>query len=332
MDWLFNNPSTLLWADKIILTPKIMELIKDGWFQDDGQKLGDALNTIFENIDRHGLIEVKKTSEIITPEIRDDIYDQINKDLVILCETFPEVKIQGGDEGAGTLFIDGVDYCSPVLWTLYASLFVSNQWNANIFLQDRAYHFFKYKLSIDSRNLCIQNEKSKAFNKVFSTFMPEIGILPNVLYDPKCKECKKEVQCDSIAIKSISKRTKEILAWRDYDELHEVRQVLNDITKTYQAGEITFEGIIDKYEDTERKLKKRIHSVFPKIERWTNVATILSLPVVIAGISTSSVTVASIGGAVGGLAKISEEYIKIMKSRYKWVGFKAEQTNVMNTA
>ena len=82
MGWLFRNPSTLLWVDKIIVTPHILKLIHEGWVPGENEKLGSAINVIFEHIEKNALLEIKNPSKIITPEIRDDIFTEIDLSLI----------------------------------------------------------------------------------------------------------------------------------------------------------------------------------------------------------------------------------------------------------
>lgn len=323
--WLFKNPSTLLWSDKIIITPKIHEMIKDKQFlDDDNDKIGEAINVIFEQMEKYSLIEIKQPSDVITEEVRDEIFMQIEKDSRSLCRAFPKIVKEGVEEGMpGSLIVEDYEYCSPVLWSLYAGLILANEWGANIFYQDRAYNYLKYKFGIDNNNIDIQRERYKAFDEIFSTILPETGLLPNVLYDPKCKSCKKEALCDSDAIKNIERKTKDILSWRSYDELSELRVILNEIAKTKNSSElIPADEIIRKFETKEIKLRNRINNLFPKIQHWSNIVTVLSVPAIVAGVSTGSKTVASVAAGIGGLATVSGKYAELIKNKYRWLGFR----------
>lgn len=324
LSWLFNNPSTLLWSDKIIITPKIYEMIKIKKFHgEDNDRIGEAVNVIFEQMERYDLIEIKQPSDIITEEVRDEIFLQIEKDSKSLCMAFPRVVKEGIEEGVpGSLIVEDYEYCTPVLWSLYAGLILSNAWGANIFYQGRGYNYFKYKFGIDNY-IDIKSERHKAFDEIFSTLLPEKGILPNVLHDPKCKECQKESLCGSEAMKNIERNTKDILSWRSYDELTELRSVLNEISNTKNNSElIPADEIIRQFETKEVKLRNKINNLFPKIQHWSNIVTVLSVPAIVAGISTGSKTVASVAAGIGGLATVSGKYAELIKNKYRWLGFR----------
>lgn len=324
LSWLFMNPSTLLWADKIILTPKIYEAISNGWFPDENRNIGKAISAIFEKIECYDLIEKKKPSQIITPEIRDGIFEEIDNDRKNLSETFPVAIRQGDEEDVpGSIYVEEVEYCSPVLWTIYAGLILASEWGANVLYPDRSYNYLKYKFGITPHEIKSKKEKYKAFDEIFSVLLPDEFLLPNVWYDPKCKSCKKESKCDSKAVDDIVSKTKNILEYRNYDEMYELREVVSQITNEKNNSTIiSAEEIVKKFEKKEQKLKKRMNLLFPKVQRWTNMVTILSLPAVVAGLSTGSPTIASIGGGIGALSTVSNKYIEILKSKYRWLGFR----------
>lgn len=326
IEWLFRKPSTLLWTDKIILTPKIYETIKSRKYPDEKDKISEAIHIIFEHINDHGLIEIKNPADIISTAVRDNIFEAIEQDKKLITTTFPD-SIKPGSEGVpGEVIIEGNEYCTPVLWTLYASLMLAEEWQANILYQDKAFHYFKYKFGINPKNLQSQHEKHKAFDEIFSTFVPETALLPSIWgHDPKCKTCAKETQCEAGAAKLVEQNIKQVLEWRNYDELFELREVITNIAKSKNDGTIiTAEELIAKFEKKEQKLMKNLHRVFPKIQQWSNVVTILSLPMVVAGLSTGSNTISSVGGAIAGISTATNKYLELAKAKYRWLGFRAD--------
>lgn len=325
LSWLFRNPSTLLWSDKIIVTPVINEMIKDKKFLDhENERIGEVINIIFEQMDKYGLIEIKQPSDVITEGMRDEIFMQIDKDIKSLCKSFPKVIKEGIEVGIpGSLIVEDYEYCAPVLWSLYAGLILANEWDANIFYQDRAYNYLKYKFGIEHNKIDRQKEKHKAFDEIFSAFLPETNLIPNVLFDPKCKSCKKEELCDANATKDIERKTKDILLWRSYDELSELRSIISEIARAKNSTElIPAEEIIAKFEVKEIKLRNRINNLFPKIQHWSNIVTVLSVPAIVAGVSTGSKTVASVAAGIGGLATVTGKYAELIKNKYRWLGFR----------
>lgn len=320
--WLFKNPSTLLWSDKIVLTPKMMETIESSP-EPEYKKYDDGVKVIFENLRVHNLIEVKNPASVITPKVIQNIYSDIRKDSKQLCRLFPDTIKEGREGVPGSLTVEAEEYCDPVLWTMYAALLLAKEWKANILYQERAYSFLKYKFGLNIPSVT-SIEKQKALTKVFSAFLPAPSLIPNTWSDPKCKACKKEKECDTNAVNEIEKTVKKILEWRLYDELYELRQVITDISSKKDEGGVSAEEIVKDFEAAEIKLKKRLHKVFPKAERWCNLVTVLSVPTALAGVTTGSPKMAAIGAGIGGIATVTNKYIEVIKSKYRWLGFRTE--------
>ena len=88
-DWVISNPSVFLWADKIILTPFINELIESEIYPDAGGKISKSLNKIFEVAKEHNLIEIKSPKNIIDEKISKTISTQVETERKFLLKTFP---------------------------------------------------------------------------------------------------------------------------------------------------------------------------------------------------------------------------------------------------
>lgn len=325
LSWLFKNPSTLLWADKIILTPEMHSTIKSSSFPAINKELSEAIKIVFEQLESNDILEIKKASGVLTSDIREEICVQIENDRSHLSQIFPDHVVQGDDnEVPGQIFVDGQEYCHPSLWTIYASLFLAKEWDANLFLPQYSFQYLSYKLGTSSKQLLNSAEKTKAFDEVFSSRLPESEILPRVLLgDEKCGTCKNENKCSSSALSTVENNVNQILQWRDYEELYQLREVLSNITnKAEKTKNIEAIEIINSFKEEETKVRKKIHSVFPKVERWTDMAMVLSIPTILAGASMGSPAIASVGAGVAGIAKITSKYLDIAKSKHRWLGFK----------
>lgn len=118
----------------------------------------------------------------------------------------------------------------------------------------------------------------------------------------------------------IEENINKALKWRTYDELNQLKEVLQKISNDSKNVDIKANDLINTYKDEELKIKKNIKSVFPKVERWSSMATILSIPLVVAGVSTGSPLITSIGAGTAGAATIVKKYLDVYKSKYRWVG------------
>jgi len=72
----------------------------------------------------------------------------------------------------------------------------------------------------------------------------------------------------------------------------------------------------------ESHLQKLIHSVFPKVRRWSSVTTLVSIPVALAGVAIGSPLFIISGSSLAGISHLSKEATKLLSNKYSWVSFR----------
>lgn len=328
LTWLFKNPSTLLWSDKIIITPEILDQIKKshytGFNKNNDAKIGQAINLIFEGLDKNGLLEIKKPSEIITEEIKRKIYIQMIIDQKELLMQFPDDVREGKDNVPGQLFVSEHEYCTPSLWTHYASLLLAKEWKSNLFLPQNAQNYFEKLFLLKNKQITHTEEQAKAFEEIFRNQLPEFELFPIILFDAKlCQKCATFDKCDTDVFSKVEDNINLALEWRTYDEIYQLKEVLSKITQYVENNpEAKTKDIIRAYKEEETKIRKKINSVFPKVQRWSNMVTMISLPIVVAGVSASLPAATVLGVTTASLAKAVDLYIEVFKNKNRWIGHK----------
>ena len=322
LSWLFDHPSTLLWADKIVLTEGVKSIIDNEEFShSEKSEFAKAIRLTFDILADTGLVDVRKAATIITPAVRDSLYDQINLDRELLCKVFPSDTRLASDSGVpGQFIVKDYEYCTPALWSVYASLYLADAWKTNVLFTPNVYNYLRYKFGLHSE-LLKSTSKLTAFEKVFSSFLPEVAFLPEYFVTTKCSTCKSETDCRSSVLSNLETNLRKVLAWRDYDEFHEVRQVFDAISAKRDDCTDPSE-LVAAFVQQEAKIQKRVNGLFPKVERWTNLASVVAIPIALGGVTSGSTVLATAAGAVAGLAEISKKYLEISKNRYRWVGFR----------
>lgn len=328
LTWLFSNPSTLLWADKIVLTPEILSYIKNSHYPDGKEELGKAVSLIFERLEDHGLVEIRSASDVITKEIRDQIFALIENERERLSLTFPRSVKLGKDKVPGQIFVNGDEYCSPSIWTMYASFILAKKWDAGLLLPRYSQNYFEKALRVTQEMSTKLNEKLVAFDEIINSKLPEQELLPMILYDAKlCESCRNYNSCDSDVLNKVEENIQDILRWRSYDEVQELKAVIGRISKLADNENVPSSELVKAFKADEQRINKTMNSAFPKVERWSNMATVLSIPAVVAGVSTGSTTLATVGAGVAGIATVANKYLEIIRSKHRWVGHKIGATS-----
>jgi len=328
IDWLFAYPSTLLWAKKLVVTDKIWSVITNGSFypgviNQKEKEFAKAIKMIFELLDSYGLIEVVNAEGIISKELENEIYLAIDNDIKKLATTFPErVTV---DDDCRFLKIDGMSYCVPELWTIYASFIYSRHFDSNSLSSPTELNYFDYKFSLGANKVNELNKKVDVFQNIFELNLPNEPIGHIYLYDnaKQCLNCAHEIKCKDTYLNEIEKNVKSILEKREYDEIHQMTNVLDSIynKKLDIDTEYLSEDVLREFNLKKRDLNTKMRNVFPKVKRWSNLTTLISIPVALAGVITSQPELIVPGASVAALGKGTEEMIKYLESKFKWVNF-----------
>jgi uncharacterized C2H2 Zn-finger protein len=329
--WLISKPSSLIYADKIIVTPYIRETIKKNISHGKDEDMDKAIRKIFEVAEDFDLIEVKSPNYVITDKIAQKIQQQVAIDFDLLKQYFPKsVKIKKKSSVPGEIFIDGHHFCQPSVWSIYASLYLAKQWNAESLFSPDVYTYCKYKFGLSTT--VDQQKTVTAFDNIFSTTLPEKLLFPHYVfrnYSPisKCPECAKITQCKKSFLSDVEKNAHSYLELRDRDEIQQMKSVLNEIVKKLERTKSIYshQDIIDEFHSEERKIKRDLKKTFPKFERWSNLTVIASIPITLFGVAAGSLPVAYTGQAISGVSNVLREAINYSKSKSKWVGFKNKE-------
>jgi hypothetical protein len=97
LSWLLRYPSTLLWADKILVTGAIWGVISNELWPSDFPEVAKASKLIFDMAKEEGIVEIVDPSDVITPSVKEMIYSEISKDRDLFARMLPE-HVKLGDE------------------------------------------------------------------------------------------------------------------------------------------------------------------------------------------------------------------------------------------
>ncbi|KAA6311872.1 hypothetical protein EZS27_037087, partial [termite gut metagenome] len=280
-----------------------------------------ATKLIFEILDSVGMVEVVNTKSLLTEDFVSGLYNTIDKDLELLIEGKECKNIEG------FYVIDELEYCTPHLWTTYASLILSQYYNSNILLEQYELNYLKnliyVKENIEVKNL---TSKTNIIQEVFNILLPEEMLRHQYLYDSKdrCETCKFMEKCDSSYLSEIEKQLFKILDRRNYDEIISLTKILDKIcdSKFKESLEIDTPSVMRELNIEKTKAQKMINKTFPKIQRWSNMVTTLSVPfTIMSGVYSKSPFITGLGVGSVALNRGVNALLDILKSKYQWINF-----------
>ena len=328
ISWIFRNPASFLYSEKIILTPLVHKMVSsDDYVYHDNSSVNEIVGYLFNKMLKANNYEVRKPQEVISKEIKNKIFKAIEGDFNKLLEQGSEEIRWDDTTHPGHLYINDNHYCVPIAWATYACMFLAKSWKADLVFRPDEINYFERVLGLHSGNIA---QKNKAFDEIFSCAIPDIRLMPETAVEEKCKQCEKIEKCEEDLLGAILKEIDMIFEWREYDEINSMRHILSEISNAFhEEGHVTAKEIIRSYREEESRLRLKMGKIFPKAKRWLNISTVLFLPFAVAGVTSGSSTISGIGAGGIGLTEVVKQYLNYKESEYGWVGFKIESNTIV---
>lgn len=310
--WLIERPSTLIWADKIVITKKAL----NKYLSKNDSKTEKAIKLILEIAKDNNVLEIIEIDEKlkmgIEPYFQQSIqeFDRLTKILPVINAGINQEHI------VEEIKIANQYYCLPYVSSLYTQIGIANKMGANCLFNERDFTYLKYVKKVD---------KTRIFNEIFSIYFPNELVLHSyaIEQEKRCQQCIKFDECKDNYLKEIENNTSRILNWRNYDEIYTAKHEIDKIIKLKEKikDDYDTEDIKKEFIEKQKKINKNIKKAFPKIKRWTSLATIISTPATICSAVNSNIPATIVSASIAGASKILEEGMKYYENKNNWVSF-----------
>jgi len=325
--WLIDNPSALIWAEKIIVTRSAWEAQIKHSMTPREKAINSALEVAYDN----DLIELVTPSDIFQEDVvSQDILNSVERDMSAMLNSFPESIRIDQDNGHNQFMIGDEGYCIPYVASIYAGMKLSEELDANCLFDERDIQFLKYKYGLQTNNK-VKSYMPEALSKIFELYIPNTPIFPPYVfrYDDECAEakCKK---CESTYLSEIEKQTKTIFKWRNYDEIYQAKEVVESIVKSkkFLNDDINMNDVKKEFLSKQNVVNRNIKKIFPMIKRWTNLTAIIATPLSIFSAASGNAIATIAGTSMLGISKVADESMKYYENKNKWVGFLNKTTQM----
>lgn len=317
--WLIHNPSVLLWADKIIFPQFSFE----EQLKNDSKKFDKGINIVLNLAKENNLIDFVNIKDMYNENVGESFSLQAENDRKNLLKYFPDSVTSGNTDGIpGEILINGASYCQAYIASINASLFLSQQLNANCLFNNHDYNFLKYKFGYSYPK--DTNLQTKVFDEVFATCFPNELVLHNYAFEDEehCLQCANYSECKKNYLSEIEKNMNAIIQLRDTDELCRAKEELQKIVDSkLSINDIDIEDVKKEYKEKQTKINRNIKKVFPLIKRWTNITSVVATTLTTGAAISSNPTATAVGAVALGTSKIINEAMKYYENKNKWVGF-----------
>lgn len=312
--WLFERPSDLLWTDRIIVTRNEWQVIEN----DDRSAFNKAAKLVFEKLQSEGLVQLISDT-IITPSRAEEILHNIKTDLQYIDDLYTESE----EENDPVMTMGKFHFCVPSLWTLYAAIELSREFNASFSLTPDELAYLttliprKYEKEIHAgRNMAIY--------EVLNLYLPSVELGHAYLFDSergRCPKCGHLEKCSGSYLTEIEKQVDTILKLRQYDEIRMTCEVMDKICERSMlqghvlTGDELWEDLQEEAVKTERTMKTRLH----KIKLWSRISTFATIGLGAASFLHPAI---GVGAAIPALTEqMLRSYEEKVKKETSWVNF-----------
>lgn len=309
--WLIEEPATLIWSDKIAITKKSLNM----YLSRNKSKMDKTIKLILEIIKSRDLLDIIEIDENLKSSV-EPYYKKSLNEFQMLTKEFPVIDNSKNSQNiVQEVKIEDYYYCLPYVSSLYTQIGIANKIGANCLFSKKDYTYLE---NINKK------DKTRIYNEVFSIYFPN-KLIHNYAFEEekRCFTCKNYKECKDNYLKEIEKNTLQILEWRNYDEIHMAKHEIEKIISLKEVLEENYnvEDIKREFMERQNKINRNIKRVFPKIRRWTNLATIISTPVTIYNAVNNNLPATIVSASVGGIAKAVDESLKYYESKNNWVSF-----------
>jgi len=328
-DWLIRYPSVFIWADQILVTNTVWDVVQqEAW--PEPPSVAKCCKLVLELAQAHGLVEVREPSPLLKDDLRAAIALQADQDLRQIRTAYAgRVSVTDYSKKQDGSFevpiIDGAEYCNPYVGSVYSSLALARAWEANCLFDRHALEWLRLKFGMHPPKEGVP-DRLDVFATVFESHLPNDPLIPyyGLCSEEPCKTCTREDACKGDYLRELEAETIARLKWRDYDEVREIKAVIDRIISRKASsigGALDRAEIAREFAEQQSKTTRRIRSIFPKVRRWCNLATMVSVPFAVLGLAFGADSV-TVGGAVStAAAQFGKEYVDFLESKSRWVGF-----------
>ena len=319
--WLAINPSVLLWSDKIILPLSGYKAITNRT----EDKCDRVINMFLEMADKANMIRIVDFSDIYEESVRLSIEKSARIAKNHLITTYPGRIFDGDKHVPNEIIIENESYCGPYIESVFASMKIAEDYDANCLFSNREHNLLKYLYGANTSKELTGASTNQAYNEIFSLYMPEsMQIHSYAFTNPeKCFVCINEKQCKDTYLKETQTAFNKILKWREYDEIEQAKAEIDKILRIKNS--ITSQGdikdVVKQFQERQTSINKNITNRFPKIERWTKMTTVIGTTITLASLISGNMPLAITSSIVTSASEISKESLDIYKSKNNWAGF-----------
>lgn len=327
LEWIVRYPSIILWVDKIVLTKSTWDYIVERG-ENDTTPYYRSVYLIFNLLNSAGLIDVVNTASLFPKNMNEAIIDSVDHDISALVARFPETARLGDDKLVpGQLFISDEEYCSPYLYSVYASLYLAKIVDAQCLFNHRVLRYCSYKFGLGPFPPETKQDKIESFHSIYKSLFPNIPLLSEyAIYSSRegekaCGKCTNKSKCSDSYLIDVESQTTKALSMREREEIEESRCLINKIIDKQAGNVMDHSDLRSEFIKECTRLSRRNKKAFPRVKFWCSLSMILSVPMTVIGISHQAPALIATGAGTLGIATGIKHLVDTLQEKSRWTAY-----------
>lgn len=317
LEWLFNNASTLLWADRLLVTRQDFELLhKQPYFDDEIDQ--ECARYLFDTLEREGIIEVFDPGRYLNDITLESIHAQVDLDE----QTWGVDPGPPDDKGRvphDTIQLSGQTYCPPLIAGVYGSLTMARFLDCSCVFDRRERSFLENRFAALPEYAEVHSAGRSVFSGLYRVFLP--SVIPerdfNLFCNPKRGAlCANLAECQSNAKANLGRLIEYVLVAREKPELVRLAARLDDLEQQIGPDEVELRRALLR--DVRRE-QRNLRMVYPAVRTWTRLTQMVSAPAALYGAEMGQPLIWMPAAGVAALAEALHLGADVIESRHSWL-------------
>ena len=313
-DELLHNPQVLLWANKIYIPEKTLAT---------NDILSKEYDMVMSILEKEKIVKRFHKNDLSYNYSADSIINQSLREINDLIIS-DQAVINHGDGKTIPLeiTIDKYRYCVPMIASINSSIIAASELNASCLFSDSEALYVKTLFKNHLKSMNISDVLNDVYKELFTVKLPNKSIMHEYGTHRGCSICGKSAFCNDSYLIDVERQLIEYLTMRNMDEMQQLRSEIDAIIVNQDdyLGANSNEILLE-LSRKERNINRKIYQIFPKVERFSSLITMVLLPFPILGDFMSKSDVTLTASAIGAITLGIKEYISHYKSQHNWVNF-----------
>jgi hypothetical protein len=317
LEWLFNNASVLLWAEKILVTENDFAVLhKQSYFDDDIDQ--ECARSLFDCLRDEGIIETFAPRIYLNDITSSSIEEQVNQD-----EQRWGIDTGGPNEEGlydhNTIRLGEHLFCPPLVKGIYGSLTLARFLNCSCVFDERERFFLEKRFSAINKFPEYCSAGYAAFTTLYQVFLP--SLIPERDFQLFCNpsrgsKCVNAKDCRANAKNNLQRMIDYILIARDKPELQQLAQRLELLETKVGPDESRIRRALLR--DIRRE-QRNLRVVYPTVKHWSRLLQLASAPALLYGSQTSQPLIGMSAAGLAALAEAIHVSVDVLQEKHRWL-------------